>query len=338
MVAQGKIVKAIHPKGKQIGDEWTLNDFHNRKFIESGGTSKIYSAEENSSDTQVALKCISCHYSNEVDLVNEVEFTQHLDHCNVIKYYGYFIDHKKRLWIVMPLLERDLFNEIKCGPALTSEEKRSITKQLLSSLEYIHSKGITHADIKPENISFDRKENQLVIFDFAISSSLPTVHNIHGTPPYFSPERQKYQPFDTKSDIWSAAITILFIYLNKSVYHNDEAKLFAPPKKIAQLLQEISSETDLHDLLSQMLLESQEKRLTATEALSHIFFHKLDVIPKKKRKHQEKEEEVLENQDTTYLSKKVQKTEHEPTDLLHSDTTMHSHVTTHSQVIVTASC
>lgn len=48
-------------------------------------------------------------------------------------------------------------------------EARKVFKEILSAVEYMHSKGICHRDIKPQNIIFSFTENRVKITDFNVS-------------------------------------------------------------------------------------------------------------------------------------------------------------------------
>ena len=90
-----------------------------------------------------------------------------LDHPNIIKLYEVY-DQPNCYVIVMELCEGgDLFKAVTQG--LTDYEQTiSITKQILSALNYLHSQKIVHRDIKLENILLDATGN-VKICDFGVS-------------------------------------------------------------------------------------------------------------------------------------------------------------------------
>ena len=89
---------------------------------------------------------------------------------------------------------------------------------LLSSLNYLHSKKIIHRDIKPENLILKTKDNltELVIADFGLSD-IYNEKGIYlfqrcGTIGYVAPEVLRDQIYDYKVDMFSVGV-ILFILL-----------------------------------------------------------------------------------------------------------------------------
>jgi NIMA (never in mitosis gene a)-related kinase 11 len=92
----------------------------------------------------------------------------------------------------------------KQGSRLHVDEVIDLFVQLLSAIEFLHSKRVLHRDIKTSNIFL--KQNQLKLGDFGISrlmaNTLDQASTFIGTPFYMSPETLRYDGYNMKADIW----------------------------------------------------------------------------------------------------------------------------------------
>lgn len=90
---------------------------------------------------------------------------------------------------------------------MTYEEIRYYTYQVLKAIEFAHSKGIMHRDIKPMNIIVDKSTKTLKLIDWGLSDFyLPNrdYNTRVSSRPYKSPELLiNYHTYDFSMDIWS---------------------------------------------------------------------------------------------------------------------------------------
>jgi serine/threonine protein kinase len=79
--------------------------------------------------------------------------------------------------------------------------------------------GLIHADIKPENILYNRERKLYKLADFGLSIKRgQNITGIRGTPQYISPEIYAYSQFSSASDIWAFGETLLNMFLYKIVF------------------------------------------------------------------------------------------------------------------------
>ena len=92
---------------------------------------------------------------------------------------------------------------------------------LCRSIEYIHSFGILHRDIKLENILFDDSFNpKLADFGFACLIVPPEQRTtVCGTREYFAPEIYKHQSQNLKLDIWCLGILLYELCHNRTPFN-----------------------------------------------------------------------------------------------------------------------
>ncbi|KAK8548238.1 hypothetical protein V6N12_061156 [Hibiscus sabdariffa] len=111
----------------------------------------------------------------------------------------------------------ELFNKVVKGK-LKEDAARRYFQQLISAVDFCHSRGVCHRDLKPENLLLDEYGN-LKVTDFGLSALAETkqqdglLHTTCGTPAYVAPEVINRRGYNgCKSDIWSCGV-ILYVLL-----------------------------------------------------------------------------------------------------------------------------
>ncbi|TAF04801.1 MAG: serine/threonine protein kinase [Nostocales cyanobacterium] len=138
--------------------------------------------------------------------------------------YAYFPENGK-FYLVQEWVEgQTLSNIIQSKGKLNETIVRKILVSLLSVLDYVHSKGIIHRDIKPDNIILRSHDNKPVLIDFgAVKETIRTVINpsgnpvqsiVIGTPGYMPSEQAIGRPVYA-TDIYSLGLTAIYLLTGK---------------------------------------------------------------------------------------------------------------------------
>ena len=123
----------------------------------------------------VAVKVISKDKKNPSyinKIKDEISALKKLDHPNIVKFYG-FDEGNSQLLIKMEYIKYGTLKEwIKNQKKIFEEEASTILRNILSAIEYLHSKKICHGDLKPENIMLSRDNDlsSIKIIDFGSSN------------------------------------------------------------------------------------------------------------------------------------------------------------------------
>lgn len=125
------------------------------------------------------------------------------------------------LYVITPLCESgDLLKQVVGGYGLEERQMRLWFQQILLGLAYIHSRGLCHHDLSPENIVVTGDCSVAVVMDFGMAQRLSTDsegecvpvrdERVFGKFRYMAPEIMRNQEYDgRKADIWSVAVTFL---------------------------------------------------------------------------------------------------------------------------------
>ncbi len=176
----------------------------------------VYKAFDTKLKRQVALKFLSPvltrSYDANIRFIDEAQSASALDHQNISTIYEINESKDGRVFISMAYYNGETLSEKISKGQLLIREVIEIAIQIAEGLSKAHQKGIIHKDIKPANIII-AAGGTVKIIDFGLSrlqdhNDTPLPKNTMGTVTYMSPEQIEGKEIDSRTDIWSLAVTI----------------------------------------------------------------------------------------------------------------------------------
>jgi len=219
---------------------------------------------------------------NDNSLQREVEVLNQVQHENCIRLKSCYVTPRK-VYIVTELVTGgELLDRVTEKGYYTEHDAANIISQILAGVNYLHSRGIVHRDLKLENLVLsDPSDSALVkIADFGLSKYFTNgsmLQTMCGSPQYVAPEildvgivTQAYSP---AVDMWSVGVILYILLSGYSPFDDDnDAVLFEKIRCGEYSLEDpVWSEVseDAKSLLAQLLCVNSEERISASDALRH---------------------------------------------------------------------
>jgi len=158
-------------------------------------------------------------------LVREARSAGALGHPGVVTVHD-LVQEEDLTCIVMEFVEGQTLGQmLGTGQALDNSLVLSVLRQTGAALDYAHSKGIVHRDVKPSNLIV-QPGGAVKVADFGVARISTTLQltksgTVIGTPYYMSPEQIQGKPVDGRADQFSLAVTAYEILTGRKPFSAD---------------------------------------------------------------------------------------------------------------------
>ena len=189
-----------------------------KALIGQGGMSAVYLGYDPRSMREVAIKVLPPYYLHAPKFRERFErealMIALLEHPAIVPVYDMGEEDGQPYIVMRYMSGGSLAEKLKKGPILL-RECMEMYLRLAPALDTAHARGVTHRDVKPDNLLFDKYDN-VFLSDFGLARLRETIGfanisdgSIMGTPAYMSPEQiQGDREIDGRSDIYSMRVVL----------------------------------------------------------------------------------------------------------------------------------
>jgi calcium-dependent protein kinase len=220
-------------------------------------------------------------------LRGELDMLRCTDHPNIIQFYEIFQDEECFHFVMEYCEGGDITTLIEKNGPCTEQRAKEIIFDTLLAISHLHSTGIIHRDIKPDNFLFKNTlaNSPVKLIDFGLSKRTPPsgkLRTVLGTPYYVAPEILERKGYDKKVDVWSAGVMMYLILAADFPFRGETQALTFEKIKRARYNMEASEplrtlSPEGKKFLGRLLEKDPNHRYTATEALRDPWFDELNI-------------------------------------------------------------
>jgi serine/threonine-protein kinase len=253
----------------------------------AGGMGIVYHGVDVLLEREVAIKKLRSEFSRTPDIAErfrrEAKIQARLNHPNIAHLYSFFKDGDS-FFIVMEYVDGTPLN--KLAP-MRWQAALVLFLDILEGLEYAHSLGVLHRDLKPDNVMAGPR-GEVKIMDFGIAHVLGSVRqtreqSIVGTLQYVCPELINSKEIGPRSDIYSLGILLFEIISGKLPFNaeNEFALLHQHLETEPPLLSTVAPDVPpfLDEATFKAMKKAPEERFSSCREMSDFLRRNAGELP-----------------------------------------------------------
>ncbi|MHC4777988.1 MAG: protein kinase domain-containing protein, partial [Planctomycetota bacterium] len=262
------------------GEEILFGRYRVLRLLGRGGAGKVHLVEdEEDSSVHKALKVVELRPGREGNfdqIRGEFEILARYSHPNLARAYEIGREESQAYFTMEYVKGIDL---LEASGRMEREDVLRLAFQLLKALAFIHSLGLVHGDLKPQNVLVEDEDGtptaKLIDFGLAVSVLRGRVTTmIHaGTPAYMPPEKILGAPPDPRSDLYSFGVTLFHCLTGRLPFDGldpgeviEKHRLAAPP---SQREHDDTIPEELDAICLRLMEKEPRRRFQSAEAVIH---------------------------------------------------------------------
>ncbi|KAM7345928.1 salt-inducible kinase 3 isoform 2-T6 [Cochliomyia hominivorax] len=245
------------------------------KTIGKGNFAIVKLASNIITKSKVAIKIIDKTCLNEEYLAKtyrEISILKNLRHRHITRLYE-VMQSENMIYLVTEYASNgEIFDHLVENGRMKEPEAARVFTQLVSAVDYCHSKGVVHRDLKAENVLLDRDMN-IKLADFGFSNRYEEGSFLNtwcGSPPYAAPEVFQGLEYDgPKADIWSLGVVLYALVCGALPFDGKtllelKSRVVTGKFRIPYFMSQ-----DCEHLIRNMLVVEPERRYSLKQIIKH---------------------------------------------------------------------
>lgn len=259
------------------------------EVVGQGAFATVKKAVERSTGKTFAAKIMSKRkvMGNMEGVTRELEVLRKLNHPKIVRLKGFYEDEEFYYLLMEFVSGGDLMDFVAAHGSVGEDAGREITRQVLEGVKYIHSQGISHRDLKPDNILIEQDDPVLVkITDFGLAKVQGKgtfMKTFCGTLAYVAPEviagkgnaeeNEKRNEYSSLVDMWSMGCLVYVILTGHLPFSGStQEQLYKQIRNGSYHegpLKDFRISDEARDFIDTLLQVDPNSRPTAQKALEH---------------------------------------------------------------------
>ncbi len=198
--------------------------------IGQGGMGAVYAARDQKLDRLVAIKVLPSDLATDSHRLErfrrEARVVAGLNHHNIVTVYS-IEETERTVFMTMELVEGETLDQELPSGGMELVPLLEIALQLASAVAAAHLQGVTHRDLKPQNVMLSG-DGEVKVLDFGLAKLAPTLQAMDGstlsrtgegrwigTAPYMAPEQVRGDEVDARADVFAIGILLFELAMGR---------------------------------------------------------------------------------------------------------------------------
>jgi len=247
--------------------------------LQEGVSATVWEGTSVKTDNKYAIKVVErkgLSQAEDASVLNEVSILKSLRHKHIVPLLD-FLETPDYFYLVMQKCEGgDVLDKVASIDQYSEKDACQFSLGLLQAVQFMHSRGIAHRDLKPQNLLLEGQDvnTNVKICDFGYAKRVHVPNSLTtlcGSLHYVAPELLKNHPYDESADMWSVGVIIYFLLVGYLPFHNknqnDLFKVIRLGKYTFDATYWSGVSTEATSLIVHLLEVDPSTRYTATQAL-----------------------------------------------------------------------